>query len=57
VAVWLCADLNVECVRDLLERIEQLKDRLKYLAVGRKNVEIPQPEVVYPGMEWNESLK
>jgi hypothetical protein len=51
--VWLCPDPNVELVRDLLERIEQLKDRLKYLAVGRKDVEIPQPEVVYPAIEWN----
>lgn len=34
--LWLCGDLQPDWARDLLERNEQLKEKLKFLAVGEK---------------------
>ena len=34
--LWLCADLHVKWARDLLEKNEQLKEKLRFLAVNEK---------------------
>lgn len=34
--LWLCADLSVPLARDLLEKNEQLKENLRFLAVSKR---------------------
>lgn len=53
--LWLCGDLHPAWARDLLEKNEQLKEKLKFLAVKEKlwnelnEVELtPLPEIHHP---------